>query len=279
LGEFDLARRTGTLISMSRPCHVVRVFTRGELGGNHLGVVTDLTGLTSDSMQSIAAELGYSETIFVDWSDPGIDATVRIFTPIGELPFAGHPLVGAAWILSHLGAGENGRINTEVGVVGYTVSGSSVSVRCDIPITTNGQDVVEGAVAAAGMPRPIATRLLGLPREYLIAEYRTFDEVAALKPNLEALLDYFGLLCFARSDSLVKSRFFVPGEGIPEDPATGSAAVALAREFVLRGEAQGSVTISQGEEIGHPSTIELSWNDDGTTIGGTVVREELRLVP
>ncbi len=262
---------------MPRPCHVVRVFTRGELGGNHLGVVTDLEGLDSDSMQEIASDLNFSETIFVD-SDGSADAVVRIFTPVSELPFAGHPLVGAAWILANLGAGSAGRIIAEVGPVEYTVSGASVSVRCSIPITTIEPNIVQEAVAGAGMPQPIATSILGLPKEYLIAEYATFADVAALSPNFDALLDHFGLLCFARDGDLVKSRFFVPEEGIPEDPATGSAAVALAREFVLRGETEGSVSVSQGDEIGHPSTIELSWDVRGTTIGGTVVRDEVRLV-
>lgn len=264
---------------MSRPCHVVRVFTRGVSGGNHLGVVNDLTGLTSDVMQVIATGLGFSETVFVEWSDPDVDARVRIFTPASELPFAGHPLVGSAWILSNLGAGDIGSIDTAVGSVDYTVDGSRVAVRCDIPIATIERDKIKEDLVAAGLAAPIATRLLGLPKEYLIAEYASFGDVAALSPRFDALRDHFGLLCFARDGSRVKSRFFVPSEGIPEDPATGSAAVALAREFVLRGEMEGSVTVSQGDEVGHPSSIDLSWDDEGTTIGGTVVRDEVRLVP
>ena len=263
---------------MPRPCHVVRVFTRGDLGGNHLGVVTDLAGLTAESMQAIATDLAFSETIYVDFSGPAAAAEVRIFTPVAELPFAGHPLVGAAWILNNLGAGSTGTIVAEVGPVDYAVNGASVSVQCNIPITTIEPNIVEEAVVAARMPRPIATSLLGLPKKYLIAEYSSFDEVANLSPDFEALLDHFGLLCFARNGPLVKSRFFVPGEGIPEDPATGSAAVALAKEFMLRGEADGSLTVSQGDEIGHPSTIDLYWDVHGTTIGGTVVRDEVRLV-
>lgn len=263
---------------MSRPCHVLRVFTRGDVGGNHLGVVTDLSGLTSDDMQTIATDLGFSETVFIDLMRADMDPTVRIFTPVSELPFAGHPLVGAAWMLASLDVGATGRIRVEVGVMDYAVDGAIASVRCNIPISTIEPDIVTGAVVAAGMPTPVATRILGLPKEYLIAEYGSFDEVSALDPEIDALLDHFGLLCFARNGSRVRSRFFVPGEGIPEDPATGSAAVALAREFMLRGEMEGSVVVSQGEVIGHPSTIELSWGTQGTTIGGTVVRDEVRLL-
>jgi trans-2,3-dihydro-3-hydroxyanthranilate isomerase len=266
------------LIVMSRPCHVLRVFTRGDIGGNHLGVVNDLTGLSSEGMQQIATDLGFSETVFIDWGGSGTDPSARIFTPASELPFAGHPLVGAAWTLSNLGAGTGGTIDIAVGRTTFEVDGASVSVRCDIPISTIEPDIVSEAAVSAGMPLPVATRMLGLPKAYLIAEYASFSEVASLAPNLDALLDHFGLLCFARDDADVKSRFFVPGEGIPEDPATGSAAVALAWEFRLRGESEGAVTVRQGDEIGHPSTIDLAWDAQGTTIGGTVVRDEVRLL-
>ena len=89
---------------MPRHCYVLRVFTRGDEGGNHLGVVTDATSLTAESMQAIALELGYSETIFLEWEEGEIPR-VRIFTPGAELPFAGHPLVGMAWMLGKLGPG------------------------------------------------------------------------------------------------------------------------------------------------------------------------------
>ena len=83
-----------------RHCYVLRVFTRGGEGGNHLGVVTDTTGLADVTMQAIATALGFSETIFIDWRAVG-DPRVRIFTPAAELAFAGHPLVGA--LVSFLG--------------------------------------------------------------------------------------------------------------------------------------------------------------------------------
>ena len=82
-----------------RSCHVLRVFTRGDVGGNHLGVVNDASGLDTDAMQGVAADLGFSETVFLH--DRGSDGPfVRIFTPAAEMQFAGHPLVGAAWMTS-----------------------------------------------------------------------------------------------------------------------------------------------------------------------------------
>ena len=263
---------------MSRPCHVVRVFTRGDDGGNHLGVINDVIGIDDVGMQRIATELGFSETVFVDWTDPDDDPLVRIFTPADELPFAGHPLVGTAWVLSHLGPGAQGRLRTGVGTVEFSTDGEVVTVHADIAIEVIEPDDVAAVAIGAGMPAPIASIRLGLPKEYCIAEYETFEDVAALTPDMDALFGRFGFMAFARNGDTVKARFFAPGTAVPEDPATGSAAVALARAFVLRGETRGAVLVGQGDEIGHPSTINLSWDENGTTIGGTVRRDEVRLL-
>jgi predicted PhzF superfamily epimerase YddE/YHI9 len=136
-----------------------------------------------------------------------------------------------------------------------------------------GDDRAGQAVEAAGLPTPAATRTLALPKHYLLAEYGTHDEIQALDPDMDALRDHFGLFVFARTGDSVAARFFVPSAGVPEDPATGSAAVALAHEFKLRGEHEGSVTIAQGDVIRHPSTIHLAWGTFGARIGGSVVRD------
>lgn len=269
---------------MSRPCHVLRVFTRGELGGNHLGVVNDVVGASDADMQSIATDLGFSETVFIDWCDPDANPSVRIFTPVSELPFAGHPLVGSAWVLNALGPGlfgssSTGLIDTIVGTVSYEIAADGVSVTSDIPIDVVTPDETRAIAQQAGLPEPIATRTLGLPKFYHIAEYASALDVANLAPDMNALADRFGLLAFSRNEDRVELRFFAPSSGIDEDPATGSAAVALAREFMLRGETNGAVTIRQGDAIGHPSTINLSWKEGGTSIGGTVVRDRVVQVP
>jgi trans-2,3-dihydro-3-hydroxyanthranilate isomerase len=264
---------------MTRPCHVLRVFTRGDDGGNHLGVVNDVIDVSGDKMQVIATDLGFSETVFVDWNEPHLDPSVRIFTPASELPFAGHPLVGTAWVLSMLGPSPTGGIRTGVGPVTYEVDGEVVSVTCDVAVSVIEPDDVADVAVSAGMPRPMSTMRLGIPKEYLIAEYEGFDDVAALAPDMDALSGRFGFMAFARSGHAVKARFFAPGTAVPEDPATGSAAVALARSFVLRGEPTGTITISQGDEIGHPSTIHCTWTPTHTTIAGTVRRDKVIQVP
>jgi trans-2,3-dihydro-3-hydroxyanthranilate isomerase len=262
---------------MSRPCHVLRVFTRGDDGGNHLGVVVDAIDLSAERMQAIATDLGFSETVFIDWTDTTDHPKVRIFTPAEELPFAGHPLVGASWVLSMLGPRPTYGIHTGVGPVEFAVDGDVVTVSCDVAVTDLEDDVAAVAVAA-GLPEPVSTMRLGLPKEYLIAEYGSFDDIAGLAPDMDALTGRFGLLAYARDGDRVKARFFAPGTAVPEDPATGSAAIALSHACMRRGEPSGALTVFQGDEIGHPSTIQLAWDGDGVTIGGTVRRDEVVLV-
>jgi trans-2,3-dihydro-3-hydroxyanthranilate isomerase len=262
---------------MSRPCHVVRVFTRGDEGGNHLGVVNDVVGVSGEQMQAIATGLGFSETIFVDWADATREPVVRIFTPVNELPFAGHPLVGAAWVLGSLGPEPVGGFITQVGRIVCASEGDAARITASIAIDVVQDDVAEVAESAQ-MPPPQRSVRLALPNSYLMAQYATFEDVARLEPDMDAL-EVFGFAAFARRDDTVKLRFFAPASGVPEDPATGSAAVALARTFGLWGEPEGSVTINQGDEIGHPSTISLAWTPRATTIGGTVRSDGVVLVP
>ena len=257
---------------------MLRVFTRGDAGGNHLGVVTDLDGLSTDAMQGIATDLGYSETVFVD-----VDAaSVRIFTPADELPFAGHPLVGAAAHLANHHGLDAGHLETGVGRVAFAADGTNASVECTLDVAIIEPDDVAAVARSAGLPDPISTARLGLPKEYLIAEYPDFGTVGSLTPDMDALTGRFGFLAWARGgasqEADVKARFFAPGTAVPEDPATGSAAVALAHALGNRGEGRGQLTVHQGDEIGHPSTIHLSWIGSRTTIGGSVRSEGTRVI-
>jgi PhzF family phenazine biosynthesis protein len=101
---------------MPRHCYVLRVFTRDGSGGNPLGVVTDILGLDDEKMQQIATDLAFSETIFLSWFE-GTMPKARIFTPTIEIPYAGHPLVGAAWVLLNLGPVDPGGIECSIGPV------------------------------------------------------------------------------------------------------------------------------------------------------------------
>ena len=260
---------------MARSCTIVRVFTRGDVGGNHLGVITDPSGLDGAAMQAIATELGFSETTFIEEQPDGVPL-VRIFTPVDELPFAGHPLVGTAWVLTVHGS----RIDTSLrcGIGDVAVRSDDEMVWVDAPM--NGRvvaaDDVPGFLHRAGIPSVVGSARVFLPKEYVIGELDTFDAVAALEPDMGVLSEVFGVLVYARNGDDVLARFFAPGTGVDEDPATGSAAVALATLLAARGEPAGSLSIDQGASIGHPSRIELRWSGSTASIGGTVVLDEVR---
>ena len=254
---------------MPRPCSVLRVFTRDGEGGNHLGVVTDLDGLNTPRMQRIAADLGFSETVFIEDGDV---PSVRIFTPDMEMPFAGHPLVGAAYHLQQSGSPAD-RISCGIGEVAIRSKDDLVWV--DAPMFHE-HAYRDGAIFArrVGLSNPRSTWRVEMPLDYRLVELRTADEVAAAAPDIEAFGAAHGLTVFARKGNKVRMRFFIPDAGIAEDPATGSAAVALATRFAAAGEPNGAASIDQGEEIGHPSRIELRWEGRTASIGGSVAVDE-----
>lgn len=261
---------------MVRPAHVLRVFTRNDVGGNHLGVVNDVIGLSTDDMQAIAADLGFSETTFVDWSDRDVPM-VRIFTPQVEMEFAGHPMVGTAWVMNFLGPRPHDRLECPVGVVEVTMDGDAVFIETalDQPVE-DGPDTT--VLTRAGLPPPDRAWLVQMPKAYLVAQYPNSATITGLDPDMGVLEEVFGTLCFARDERRAHSRFFAPAGGVPEDPATGSAAVALARAMVHAGESSGSLTIDQGAEIRNPSRIQLSWTKETARIGGTVQHDTIVLV-
>ncbi|MDH3259481.1 MAG: PhzF family phenazine biosynthesis isomerase [Acidimicrobiia bacterium] len=264
---------------MPRHCYVLRVFTRGDEGGNHLGVVTDATSLTTASMQAIAVDLGFSETIFLEWREGEIPY-VRIFTPGAELPFAGHPLVGMAWTLKTLGPGGPDTLRCEAFEVAIRLDGELTAI--EVPLGQTVRPVPEAAslAAAVGLPEPVSARWVDMPLPYLLIEVASAAAVSAAEPASEAEFaragaDMVYLYAFA-SPSVVQARFFAPGHGVFEDPATGSAAVALSAALRAEGRASGRLEIRQGSEIGHPSSINLEWHGAQASIGGTVRKDEVR---
>ena len=261
---------------MSRLCHVVRVFTRGDEGGNHLGVLTDSRGLEGVVMQRIAADLGFSETIFLGHGDP---PPVRIFTPGREMPFAGHPLVGITWLMRELGIPTSGRLRCGIGdvTVGYEGEAAWIEVSAERPV----RPVVNpGPIARQlGLAAPLDMAWVDMPIPYLLIELPSADDVASAQFDQEGMesLGIGELDIFSRvGDRAMKARFFAPEAGVFEDPATGSAAVALASMLAFRGQRHGRLEISQGDEIGHPSTILLNWTPTTIRIGGTVRAVEER---
>ncbi len=222
-------------------------------------------------MQRIATYLGYSETIFIEGGDVPY---IRIFTPAMELPFAGHPLVGAASVMLK-SRPDLDRLRCGIGDVWIRAAEGNWWV--DVEMTPDNATVDESGFAArVGLPEPLSTWRVAMPLDYRMVELTSVSDVSDVSPNLDVFGEAFGLTVYARTGDSIRMRFFTPKAGVPEDPATGSAAVALATMYVARGEAAGDVQIDQGEEIGHPSRINLRWQHTLASIGGSVVADGIR---
>lgn len=240
----------------------VDVFCDRPFAGNPLAVFPDGDGLDAGDMQRIAAELGLSETVFVT----SAGRALRIFTPRAELPLAGHPVIGASLELARLG-----RIPAE-GVTRFETGAGRIEVEL-----AGGRATMTQAPPERGekLERAEIARMLGLEAEAVIGEpavcstgvRQAFAQVAdrdilgRVRPDLEriaTLAPLVGLGAWCEDgDGLLRQRFFGPQVGVPEDPATGSAAGALCALRVFEGGSPGAVTVRQGDEIGRPSAIDV----------------------
>jgi trans-2,3-dihydro-3-hydroxyanthranilate isomerase len=245
------------------PYLVVDVFTSRALEGNQLGVFLDGRPFSSEQMQQLAREMSFAETVFLLPPRSEADVWVRIFTPSGELPFAGHPVLGTAFVVgTALGSGS---------VVLETGAGS-------VPVAL---DRADGQIVFGRMQQPIPEwepfeqeaellSALGVQQSTLPVElYRigpthvyvglSSDEaVASLRIDLARLTDLgVAANCFAGHGRCWKTRMFCPAAGVPEDAATGSAAGPLAVHLARHGQiAFGEeIEIRQGEEINRPSLL------------------------
>jgi len=241
------------------------VFTDQPLTGNQLAVFTDARDLTSEEMQELARETKLSETVFVlPPNDATADVRIRIFTPALELPFAGHPTLGTAFVLGGPLSKIVIRLETGAGVV-------PVELQRDGPRIVYGQmEQPVPAWEAVPDPGPIFAALgvegSLLPVErydlgpgHLYVQLDSPEAVAALQPDIGALAraTQDGVNAFAGEGTRWKNRMFAPNHGVDEDPATGSAAGPLAIHLARHGSiAFGErIEISQGAEIGRPSTL------------------------
>jgi trans-2,3-dihydro-3-hydroxyanthranilate isomerase len=249
-----------------QPYAILDVFTQVPLEGNPLAVFPDAGDLSAELMQRVARELNLSETVFVlpPEDASAADAGVRIFTPTTELPFAGHPVLGTAFVVGdRLGAGLV-RLHTGAGTVPVTLSrerGEIVFGEMEQPVPS-----VEPFKQAEALLQALGIERSGLPVEayrngpvHVYVELESEEAVAGLRPDLRALasLGAFGVGCFAGAAGRFKSRNFAPGLGVPEDPATGSAAGPLALHLARHGRiAFGEgIEIRQGAEINRPSVL------------------------
>jgi trans-2,3-dihydro-3-hydroxyanthranilate isomerase len=274
---------------------VTDVFTDTPLAGNQLAVFTDARELSEELLQPLALEIGFSETVFVLPAEQGGHARMRIFTPSAELPFAGHPTLGTAFVLAaplQLGVIE---LETGMGVVPVSLerdeSGRIVFGRMRQPVPT--VEAVEDTAtlfAALGIERSeLPVELYDNGVRHLYVALPDEESVAALEPDPRALRSFedIGVNCFAGARTRWKTRMFFPGVGVSEDAATGSAAGPLACHLALHGSIEwgAEIEITQGVEIGRPSKLYARAEGgagliDAVEVGGSAVvvaRGEFRL--
>jgi trans-2,3-dihydro-3-hydroxyanthranilate isomerase len=280
----------------------VDVFTTRQFGGNPLAVVLGAEGLSTGQMLAIAAEFNLSETTFVlPPRDAAHTAEVRIFTPRSEMPFAGHPNVGTAFVLGRRGeshgrpiAGDRLVFEEGAGLVaidllrdGGAVCGARLAAPQPLSI---GAPVAPEVVAAASSLSLDAINLRHHPpciascgAAFIFAELKDRTALAAAAPRTDEFTRHFSqgpsssLFLYVRADGRdadIYCRMFAPLHGIVEDPATGSANVALAALLAsLRPEADlsASLKIIQGVEMGRPSLIEATARKQGGTVVQTTI--------
>jgi len=242
---------------------VTDVFTDTPLTGNQLAVFTDARGIDEETMQKLAKEMNFSETVFVLPAEAGGHVRLRIFTPTLELPFAGHPILGSAFVLAGpLQLGEI-RLETGQGIVPVTLEreGARISFgRMQQPIPDHEPfAAAEPLQELLGVRSQLPVEIYYLGPSHVYLELGSPEEVAALRPDFGALeaLTSAGVNCFAGSGSQWKTRMFAPGSGASEDAATGSAAGPLVLHLARHGRIAfgDEIEISQGDEIGRPSKL------------------------
>ncbi len=265
--------------------HTLDVFTEQRYGGNPLAVVLAADGLNTRQMQTIAREFNLSETVFVQKPTArGADFKVRIFTPQIEMPFAGHPTVGTACLLAELGLAPQGDdvrfvLEENVGLV-------PVRVRREAGRAPYGE-LTTAVLPQRGPDAPSAAalaKMLGLEEQdigyageaaalvscgvpYVLVPLRSPELMAGISFDLPCWRQHLAggwahqVYVYARGyEGELRARMFAPGAGVQEDPATGSAAVALAGRLAMDApEADGRLiwTIHQGLEMNRPSVLQI----------------------
>ena len=298
------------------------VFTDTPLQGNQLAVFTDAREIPEEMLQPLAREMNLSETVYVypptrpesanetaqqgashqendDESvfvlpaESGGHARIRIFTPVTELPFAGHPVLGSAYVLAApMQLGEI-KLETQAGLIPIVLEREGARITFGWmrqPIPEHEPFAVAGAVEELlGIRSQLPVELYHQGPGFAYFALESKEALGALSPDFAALgrITDSGISCFAGSGTDWKTRMFAPTSGVPEDPATGSAAGPLALHLARHGRIAfgDEIEISQGDEVGRPSKLfaRVAGTPDQTEtieVGGSAVivaRGEFRL--
>jgi PhzF family phenazine biosynthesis protein len=273
---------------MKLTCRILNVFTDGDnpFSGNPLCVFEDASGLSDKSMQNLARQLNLSETTFITSTDADVTANVRIFTPNYEMPFAGHPTLGTAYVVRELlGTGDAVVLRMPAGDVPVQVVGDVWTLEANAP-----------TYSQVEVPRPDLARMIGLTADRIAAEplwvdagtvqlilpLRSAEDVTAAaadprllaefatRPEGEALVYVWAP---TGPDTIEARFFFTQNNAAVEDPATGSACANLGGWFLAHGERGIRRRIHQGSAIQRPSVLDLTLDEQGTILVSGTVRE------
>ncbi|HEY6278545.1 MAG TPA: PhzF family phenazine biosynthesis protein [Streptosporangiaceae bacterium] len=266
------------------PYFVCDVFTSEPLQGNQLGVFIDGRPFGTQQMQRLAREMNFAETVFLFPPHDGGDARLRIFTPTTELPFAGHPILGTAFVVGAALGTDTVNLETGAGLVPIALERDGDRIvfgwmRQPVPAWEPFEREREllGALGTGSSLLPVEVYRNGPPHVYV--RLPSEEAVAGLRPDLAALADLeVAVNCFAGRGRSWKTRMFYPSAGVHEDPATGSAAGPLAIHLARHGQTAfgDQIEIRQGAEIGRPSVLYATAAGSGDTIdsvhvGGTAL--------
>ncbi|MCY6490636.1 PhzF family phenazine biosynthesis protein [Leptolyngbya sp. GGD] len=286
---------------MPLPFYIVDVFAEHKFAGNQLAVFRASTQLTTEEMQAIAKEMNYSETTFILSESPQSEGyNVRIFTPEQELPFAGHPTLGTAFVLQQMIIQDSVsivRLNLQVGQIPVTIEYADQSIdmlwmQQNQPTFGMGLDHAEVAsILGLSLDQiddrfAIETVSTGVP--FLIVPLKTQDALQQAKVNKDLFfqriktMDAKAILVFCpeplNAANQLSVRVFADGLGIPEDPATGSANGCLAAYLVQHayfGQTEIDIRVEQGYMIGRPSVLFLRASQENQTfdisVGGKTI--------
>ncbi|WDZ86642.1 PhzF family phenazine biosynthesis protein [Micromonospora cathayae] len=263
---------------------IVDVFTDRPFAGNPLAVVFGAEGLATEQMQSLALEFNLSETVFVlPATQVGATYRARIFTPTAELPFAGHPSIGAAVTAGRRGLFGLGQVSqecaagvlpVEVTATGATLTGGTSTLGPEL----DAEPLLEVTGLTSGDHAGPAPRVAGCGLEFPFLPVRP-DAVARARVDPAAAhrygVEHVSVFSWDADSQTAHARVFVPGLGVPEDPATGSAALGLGVWLVASGllppDGVSSYTVRQGLEINRPSLLTCTVTaGGGSALGATV---------
>ena len=267
---------------------ILNVFTDGDdpFSGNPLCVFEDASGLSDKAMQALARQLNLSETTFVTPGNGEVSANVRIFTPGYEMPFAGHPTLGTAYVVRELSsASDEVLLRMPAGDIPVTVADNVWTLQANAPVSS-----------PVDVPSPDLSAMIGLAADRLAAEplwvdtgslqlilpLRSAQDVRdasadprllhtfAARPDGESLVY---LWAPTGPDTIEARLFFTQGRAVLEDPATGSACANLGGWFLVNGQRGIARRLRQGSALQRPSVLDLAVKDDGTILVSGAVRE------